>query len=246
VVVCLLLLGAAAILAGPVASRLQFKHAKRALPLKAPLATLDEGSLAPYRVVRRQTLEPMVVEALDTEAYLSWVLEDMSVAESDPLRHAQLFVTYYTGGHHLVPHTPDVCFIGSGYEPAQRHENQELRFTRDWSGSGLIPAERDSTIPIRVCTFKRTRLFGNRKRSVVYTFNCNGEFVATRNAVRLLVNSPGNTYAYFSKVEASFPGASRAESVDGARKLFERVLPVLMKDHWPDFAEAESRLVSSD
>jgi len=225
------LLVIAAILAGPVADWLQIKQNKAGLPLVASLSALDEGALGPYRVARRDTLEPMIVDALGTDQYLSWVVEDTSVAESHPLRHAQLLVTYYSGGHNLVPHTPDICFMGAGYEPAQRHENLEVEVPA--LGSGASP------VPIRVCTFARTKVFDSRNVSVVYTFSCNGRFVATRNGVRILANTPSNTYAYFSKVEVSFPRATRAESVEGARKLFNRVLPVLVKEHWPNFEEAE-------
>ena len=34
-----------------------------------------------------------------------------------------------------------------------------------------------------------------------------------------------NKYAYFSKVEVSFPGATRAQTVEGAKKAFGVVLP---------------------
>jgi len=226
-----LLLLIAVVLAGPVASWLRVKQHKAALPLVASLSALDESTLRPYRVLRRDVLEPMVVDALGTDQYLSWALEDTSVAEAHPLRYAQLFVTYYSGGHNLVPHTPDVCFMGAGYEPAQRHENREIEVLALGSGA--------EAVPIRLCTFARTKVFGARYVSVVYTFNCNGRFVATRNGVRILANSPANTYAYFSKVEVSFPRATREESVLGAQKIFNRVLPVLVKEHWPDFEEAE-------
>lgn len=225
------LLTIAAVLSGPVANWMQIKHNKQALPLKAPLSTLEERAIAPYRVVRRQILEPMVVDALGTDQYLSWVLEDTSVPEGNPVRNVHLFVTYYSGGPGLVPHTPDVCFIGSGYQPAQRHENREI----DVSELG----SRSWTVPVRICTFVRTQVFDSQEMSVVYTFNCNGRFVATRNGVRILINSPMNTYAYFSKVEVSFPRATRAESVEGARKLLSHVLPILTEHHWPDFEGAE-------
>ena len=77
---------------------------------------------------------------------------------------------------------------------------------------------------------------------MIYTFHCNGRFTATRTGVRLLLNDLTNTYAYFSKVEVSFPGATRQQSIDGAWKVYDRLLPVLLKAHWPDF-EAEEEAV---
>ena len=174
-----------------------------------------------------------MAEALGTSNYLCWVLEDTSVAPRDPLRSVDLFVTYYSGGNDLVPHTPDVCFVGGGYQPAQPHKNIEFELPLD--------DPRMATIPVRVCTFAKTAVFQRKRISVVYTFQCNGKFVATRTGVRFLVNTLANTYAYFSKVEVRFPRATRAQTIEGAKKLFARVLPILSRDHWPDFEAAEQR-----
>ncbi len=230
-VVAVALLGAAAVLAGPVAGWLHISHRKLPLPLLRPLSALDAEAIAPYRVIKRHVLEPTIVEALGTDQYLDWTLEDTSVSPGDPLRYVNLFITYDTGGQNLVPHTPDVCRRGAGYEPAEPHENMNLE----------VPALADTfqTVPVRVCTFAKTNIFSRRKVSVIYTFHCNGKFVATRTGVRVLINDLANTYAYFSKVEVSFPKATRAQCTEGTGKLFDRVLPVLVKAHWPDFEAAE-------
>ena len=132
-VVAVVLLVASAGLAGPFARFMHFKANKKSLALKEPLYNLDAGKLGPYRVAKDETgeeqrsvLPPEVVEALGTDHYISWNLEDMSLPPNHPLRRANLFVTYYSGGADLVPHTPDVCFLGSGYEPAQQHQKDVL------------------------------------------------------------------------------------------------------------------------
>ena len=231
-IVAVVLLGAAAILAGPVASLMDFQQGKAALPLKKPLSAMDVEGLLPYRVVQRQVLESVVVDALGTDQYINWVLEDTSVPTADPLRVAHLFVTYDTGGVNLVPHTPDECRLGAGYQPAQPHENVEVNVPH------LAPDL--ASIPVRLCTFVKTAVFNREEVSVVYTFHCDGRFVATRSGVRLLINDLTNRYAYFSKVEVSFPRATREQSLQGAAKLFDRLLPVLVRDHFPDYAAAES------
>jgi hypothetical protein len=225
------LFGAAAILAGPVARGLNLRHDKAPLALVKPLGALEEAALQPYRVLERATLDATVVEALGTEQYLHWGLEDTSVPPRDPLRMCQLFITYDTGGTNLVPHVPDECRLGAGYQPAQAHENIDLN----------VPRMREfvATIPVRVCTFMKTAIFNREQVSVVYTFFSNGRFVATRNAVRLSINNPRERHAFFSKVEVSFPRATREESVRGAAKLLDLLLPVLVKDHYPDFSAAE-------
>jgi hypothetical protein len=174
----------------------------------------------------------VVVDALGTDQYINWVLEDTSVPTADPLRVAYLFVTYDTGGVNLVPHTPDECRLGAGYQPAQPHENVEVNVPH------LAPDL--ASIAVRLCTFVKTAVFNREEVSVVYTFHCDGRFVATRSGVRLLINDLTNRYAYFSKVEVSFPRATREQSLQGAVKLLDRLLPVLVRDHFPDYAAAES------
>ena len=226
------LLGAAVILAGPVSSWMDFQQGKAPLPLKKPLGALDMEGLLPYRAIERQALESTVVEALGTDQYINWLMEDTSVPQTDPLRYAHLFVTYDTGGVNLVPHTPDECRLGAGYQAAQPHENIDIH----------VPL----AIPVRLCTFLKTAVFNREEVSVVYTFHCNGQFVATRSGVRLLINDMSNRHAYFSKVEVSFPRATREQSLQGAAKLFERLMPVLVKDHFPDFEATESAARRSD
>lgn len=230
-ITAVVILGIAAILTGPVASWMKLKQRKEALPLKKPLHLMDEGALGPYRLISRNTLEPVVVEALGTKDYISWTLEDTDLKPGDPLKHVILFVTYYTGGSNLVPHTPDVCYLGAGYSPGQPHENKEIDVRRLSRG--------DARLPIRICTFVKTAIFDNESVSVVYTFQCNGKYVNTRTGVRLLINDLSDTYAYFSKVEVSFPGATREQSIEGSKKVFDYTLPLLMRDHWPDFEAAE-------
>ena len=230
-IVAVAMLGAAAVLAGPVADWMQIKREKHPLPLRAQLSALNEDAIAPYRVLKRRVLEPIVVEALGTDMYLSWMLEDTSVPRNHPLRYADLFVPYDTGGHNLVPHTPDVCRLGAGYERAQPHENIEFDLDALKPKWGAVPA--------RVCTFAKTGVFDRDTVSVVYTFHCNGKFVATRSGVRVMLNALPNTYAYFSKIEVSFPRATRAQCVEGAAKLLNRALPALLADHLPDFELAE-------
>ncbi len=231
-VLAVVLLGVAAVLAGPGAAWMNVKSAKEPLPLERSLAELNEAALYPYRVIHRQILEDVIVDALGTNLYLKWTLEDSSVPLQDPLRYADLFVTYYTGGSSLVPHKPDVCYLGQGYAKARPHENIDV----DIPSLGSTLRE----VPIRVCTFAKTAIFGHDETTVIYTFHCNGRFSVRSRGVRVLINSPMSTYAYFSKVEVHFVRASREESIRGATKLFDRVLPVLIRDHWPDF-EAKER-----
>lgn len=225
------LLTMTAVLSGPVADCLHIREGKEPLPLRTPLGGLDDRAIHPYRVMARSVLEPEIVDALGTDQYLSWALEDTRVPAADPLRFAHLFVTYYSGGRSLAPHRPDLCYLGAGYEPERAHENIDLD----------LPAVNDSLrpVPVRVCTFVKTAIRDRDKESVVYTFFANGRFAATSYGVRRLTSGLTNRYAFYSKVEIKFQGATREQCVEGARKLYNVVLPLLVERHWPDYEAAE-------
>lgn len=232
----LVILVAAAILVGPVANKLDFRQAKAAIPLRKPLSAMNVDRLRPYKVVERVTLDPVVVEALGTDQYIHWMLEDTSVKPGDPLQKIQLFITYDTGGQNLVPHVPDECRLGAGYQPERGHENRDINVE--------MPSARRK-LPLRVCTFVKTAVFNKDVQTVVYLFHANGEYAATRDGVRILFNDPRDRYGYFSKVEVSFPHASREQSVQGAAKLLGRLLPVLEEEHLPDFEAANKAPITN-
>ncbi|MHC5111854.1 MAG: hypothetical protein ACYTHJ_18465 [Planctomycetota bacterium] len=216
----------------------ELKQVKQALPLRKSLSQLPENQLGPFEVVRRDVLSAAMVESLGTDHYIQWILRDRSLPESDPLARCTLLVTYYSGGSNNVPHVPDECFLGSGYQPVQKHENVKADVP-------TLPAALRE-VPVRIGTFTTTSVHDNRQISVAYTFFCNGEFVCTRNAVRLLTQNPFNHHAFFSKVEVTYPRASRSENLAGTEKVFRYALPLLVRDHWPDFAAAEASLKAEE
>lgn len=220
-----------AVLVGPVAWKLDFRQGKAAIPLRKPLSAMNVDLLRPYKVVERVTLDPVVVEALGTDQYINWRLQDTSAAPSDPLRDILLFITYDTGGQNMVPHTPDECRLGAGYQQAQAHENREI----DVDSAGA-----QHKLPLRVCTFVKTAVFNRMEQTVVYLFHSNGDYTATREGVRVLFNDPRDRFGYFSKVEISFPNAGRDESVRGAARLLGKLMPILESEHFPDFAAANA------
>jgi hypothetical protein len=139
-------------------------------------------------------------------------------------------VSYYTGGRDQTPHTPDQCIRASGYTPTIK-ENLELE----------IPSL-GRKVPVRVLTFEKSAIMNHEKLSVAYLFVCNGELVCTRDDVRLGMNSLRHRHAYFAKVELMFGSehargklASREETIAGTAQFLDRLLPVLLRDHLPDW-----------
>lgn len=215
-------------------------HDKEPLPPRRPLASLDRDLFKPYRFIKADFMPPESVEALGTNEYLRWTLEDPRRAEDDPLRYVSLFVTYYTGGLDLVPHTPDECYFASGYDPATLPETVVRPLE-------TLPEEARE-VPLRLVTFEKTGIFGRSRLSVIYTFFCNGRFTADKLDIRFQKIRPASRYAFFSKVELIFGGtasnkpgirpATPEETLEGAEEVLSVALPRLVESAWPDIEEA--------
>ena len=223
----------------PVATRyMQVVLTKDPIPLRKPLSKLNKMDLGPYQFVSQVDLPPAMIDALGTEEYIYWILEDRDYPSDspDPRRMATLAVTYYTGDPDPVPHVPEICFRGSGYTELE----QETRVFE-------IESMGDVEVPVRVTSFVKSGIFDRDTMTVAYTFHCNNQFAGSRNTVRTLLSDPRQSRAYFSKVEVSFGSEisiprfpSREDVIASAEKLFSHVLPLLMREHWPSWdVEAE-------
>ncbi len=235
IIACLMLLCAKFVIS-PQFDKLGLGGEKKSLELRRPLGEMSKEDLGPYLFKTNLNISPEVEDALGAKDYLSWLFVDTSISEpKDPLRYIRLFVTYYSGGRDLVPHTPDECFLGSGY---QTIEKKNLTLPIESMGLDL---------PIRALTFQKSDVFDRDKPTVLYTFHCNGEFTETRTGVRVRINAPLNKYAYFCKIEVTLGGASRnigsperEASIQAANKFLNVVLPRLVNDHMPDWEAAKA------
>ncbi len=209
-----------------------FTFRKQRVDLKAPLSSLDTHKIAPYRLVGSDRMSREEVEALGTEEYIRWRLEDTSVKNrKNPLCWPTLFVTYYSGQPGQVPHVPEECFLGGGY----RQLNSDL-VTIEVPGVG----EKDNGVPVTISTFQKDSVMGLAwVPTVVYLFHVNGRFAGSREPVRWALGNPFERYGYFSKVEVCFGrrgGPANPERVRrAAGRLLGKILPVLVHDHWPDW-----------
>lgn len=233
-IVACLVLALAAFVVGPRVLARSPSDVKASLPLKRPLGQFDKRNLGPYKLPEQGgqvILNASVVDALGTAEYLSRYYFDTTIKEqTNPLRTVHVLVTYYSGGRDLVPHVPDQCYLGNGYQ-ATKAADLDL-------GTPALGGK----LPVRVLTFARSKLFGQDEPTVIYTFHCNGGFMATRNDVRFAIQSPGERYAYFCKIEISFGAADaqpanprREDAVAAAAKFLDQFLPVLLRDHLPDW-----------
>ena len=205
---------------------------KEPLPLKKPLSALDEQKLTPYKVVTKLTIENKdILQSLGTEDYIQWVLEDPCEPVTGATRNVLLFVTYYEVPDR-VPHVPEECYTGGGYEWLS---SESIAFQ-------IRDADRERTVPGRVVFF-RTPAGDLSQRSeqfpVLYLFRVNGQYEGDRKDARMALNrNIFSKYSYFSKIELAFSQAYIAPSGEDAAAAGERLLsvllPILEQDHWPD------------
>lgn len=228
---------------------------KEALPLKKPLSMLDAGALAPYEVIKKHKIaNEDILEQLGTEEYIQWELVDTESGEFSPVHYCSLFITYYTGNLDQVPHVPEECYVGGGN---QRLSAEFISLdVADLDGlSTVAPANEPvrepgvvKPIKARYVVFlgQSTNMWqANSRYGVLYFFYANGAYAGSRTEARAILGSNlFGKYSYFSKVEWKFYGGGRggkifpdkAEAIVASERLLSVVLPIIEKDHWPDWA----------
>lgn len=244
--VCLSVLVLAAAGLGAVQQALGVYLRKEAVDLKRELQHFDARKLGP-RYARSPLTDRIpamsedMIESLGTRQYVQMFIEDRTQDEESPTRLANLFVTYYTGKPDMVPHVPDECYLAGGYDAVSK-ETREVRV----AGVGAP----DDEIPVRVLVFRMRQrnpfATTGEERAVLYFFHVNGGYATTRNGVRAMLSNPLERYAYYAKIEITFTDgqrghATKEEAVQALGPLLERVMPVLLEDHFDlsAFSDAE-------
>ena len=217
---------------------------KEPLPLKKSLDLLDENALAPYKVVNKRKIEnEQIVKELGTEDYIEWILEDPDAAADSPVRKCSLFITYYEIADKRVTHVPDECYIGVGF---QRFAIDGVTFKIDGTGG-------EEKLPGRYVVFSSTKSGhwqGDTRFLVLYLFYVNGKYAGSRQEARFIANkSLFSKFSYYSKVEWKFfnrrlgegiyPG--KEEAIAASEKLLAVILPILKREHWPDWPVANGK-----
>jgi len=205
---------------------------KEPVPLQKPFDAMEPAKLAPYRVAAQLAIEKSdVLKSLGTQDYIQWVLEDPREAAESPVRKALLFLTYYRQPDR-VPHVPEECYTGGGY---QRLATHTVIFR-------MGPAEAPREVPGRYLLFEKTVQDATAtvpQFPVLYLFRVNGEYAGSRDEARVALNKNlFSKHAYFSKIELVFNQSSAAPTREAAtaagEKLLAVLLPVLEQEHWPD------------
>ncbi len=230
-------------------SYLNVQMIKKALPLRKILDLINEKDLGAYTVAQKQKIKNQdLLDALGTNEYIQWILEDTEAKKTGPLRYCSLFITYYTGNPDRIPHVPEECFFGGGN---QRFEMKDITFTINQEaehGTGIKMQE--NKIPARYIIFgkKEADLWqGSDKFPVFYTFKVNGTYKGNRTGARLaLMSNIRGKYSYFSKIEWQFYNVvlgrkiypEKEDAIVASKKFLSVILSILERDHWPDWQKA--------
>lgn len=243
--ICVAVLATSATVMSAAITRFGVHLEKTPLPLMKSLDLLQESSLAPYRVYfKAGAISEDVTKTLGTKDYIQWVLEDTQAAADSPVRYCSLFITYYELPDQ-VPHVPEECYMGGGYQ-SLASDSVQLKIANDDTFSSS-----SRQIPARYLVFTRPKSSHWRdsaKFSVLYFLRVNGTYCGSRLAARAVLgkNIRGKS-SYFSKVEWKFFNQSfgrkvhptKEQAVQASQRLMGVVLPVLEQQHWPQWNKAD-------
>jgi exosortase len=219
---------------------------KQALPLRKPLALVPD-TIGPWQAAGEDVmLPPAQEEALGTQRYLIRRYVDQDWPANKPGGQARVHVAYYSGKISTVPHVPDRCFVAGGLKPLNtqalslslggddytRRDGQLFAPSRLLAGSDRYPGPvriPAGEIPATVFKFAHGGAETNDSNAsnVLYFFAANGTFMASPEDVRIEGWDLRDKYAYYAKIEVSWPGVSDTKL---ARKRTETLLGALMPE----------------
>lgn len=265
--VALVILGVSALSLGAYINARQIQLTKK--PIHAPGDL--KFSAMPFRVPgweRRGTdklVDGETLRELGTTNYLTRTYAQTDPPEGERPRRVSLHMAYYTGTIDTVPHVPERCMVGAGWEIVRSQQITDMPITFDSTDSSLNLV-RDTYVDPSYGTvwLKRDPDTGRRVRlplgiedlrmSVTqfrssddsyrlyagYFFIANGRVYATANDVRLNAYKLENEYAYYAKIQFSSTDVESAEELarlagDFLDASFHEIMRLL-----PDWVEVEA------
>jgi len=208
---------------------------KEPLPLKKTFELLDENGLSPYVVISKEKIKNKeILKELGTKDYIQWIIEDSEEQTNSPVHTFLLFLTYYQLPDR-VPHVPEECYMGGGF---QKTKSDNVIF--DIGNSDI-----KTKVPGKYLLFEKksfTIWRGIKKFPVLYFFKVNGLYANSRGEARSALNrNIFGKHSYFCKIEIIFNQKintpNKEEAVKACQKILNVVLPLLEKEHWPEWEE---------
>ncbi|MGQ0628323.1 MAG: exosortase/archaeosortase family protein [Phycisphaerales bacterium] len=249
----------------------------RKLPIYAPggraVSAVAPESASWIRIGKDAQESAEMLEELGTTNYLSrtYLRKD---APKDKPRAVDLHLAYYTGMIDTIPHIPERCMVGAGWQivgatravpltldrtnwrpapaaPGTSLPDAPLEFAltdRSFSDLGDAVRVRLPRMPggvgIRVTEFTNPRT--GTRLFAGYLFIANGTTTDSAESVRLLAFDLRDDYAYYLKVQFSSQTARTAEDLAAdAGSLLSELIPEIMRCV-PDWGDVESGLYPPD
>jgi exosortase len=204
-----------------------------------------------------EVMSAEMLEELGTKNYLNRVYRQKQVAAGKTPRHVTLHLAYYTGMIDTVPHVPERCMTGAGFQMVADSKDLPLKFdAKPWrpdeAASQVLGApvltgttglysdrgpNRRVRLPVGIENAEmRFSAFsvgtGNMKATshAGYFFIANGGLSASAEGVRALAFKLDDDYAYYLKVQVQTTDVESAEELrDLASNLIGELLPEIMR-----------------
>ncbi len=235
-VICVLILAIAGGGMSYAMKKLGIVFEKQPMPLKKSLGLLDKANLNPYVIVSKEEItDGDTLKSLGTEDYIQWIIQDSEQPIGSPVREYLLFITYYRLPDR-VPHVPEECWTGGGYQKLGS-DSVTLEINNKAGFEMRVPAK------YLIFSPKKTDIWNSDKKIPnLYFFNVNGQYAGSREDARLALNK--NLFgkaSYFCKVELVFNRSSvvpsKKDTVGASEKLLAVLLPILEREHLPDWGK---------
>ena len=239
------------------------------LPIEAPdglkFHTLPREVPGWKQFGQDQVMSKEAVDELGTNNYVSRIYVQTDVPEGQDPIVIDLHCAYYTGMIDTVPHVPERCMVGGGWEisGASKQVEVPLSFQGPDGFDVIIPDREASTDEQTVYTMRspvtRTRVRlpvgiedlqmnvtrfrdggSDRTMHAGYFFLANGGVVSKADDVRLLAFGLTEHYAYYAKVQISSHQVESAEELGEVMgKFMDAMLPEIMR-RVPDWVEVKA------
>lgn len=209
-------------------------------------------------------IEGETLRTLGTENYLTRKFVQTDTDSPRDAKRFSLHMAYYTGTVDTVPHVPERCMVGAGWEIAESSKIVDVPISfENESGSVLIrdpdvdPAYGTVWLMRDPVTGRRVRMplgvkdlkmnvtqfryeDGRASMYAGYFFIANGETYPTANQVRINAYSLTNRYAFYAKVQfTSFDVETAEELGELAGSFLDDSFHDIMR-LLPDWVEVEA------
>jgi len=239
----------------------------RKLPIQAPAARVVSAipveTASWIRVGQDHQESAEMVEELGTQNYLTRAYIRKGSVGDKP-ESVSLHLAYYTGMIDTIPHIPERCMVGGGFQIVGGPFVIPIKFDRQgWLEDRGVEGEHAGKIMTARTSSSfsdapgvRVRLPRNVDESALritefasksgdrlfagYMFIANGGVTDAAESVRLLAFDLKDDYAYYLKVQVSANGITSAEELAArASSLLSELLPELMRSV-PDWVEVQA------